>query len=236
MGKKVLLLSVILLVSGWVMAQPEAEALSCINVSDVTLLPAAGCDLGGLTFSNFTVSASATFSPLTKVGLGAFSTASPTNVNLLYHLTADNPLTTPPSAFGPGDVLLSYAVKASSGLRLTGINLTNDAITGPVTIGELACRVMFTPGGTCAAADRLAALVALPGEAKAALFAGPVDFAFLHKDIAVGPGGFISDFSNSHEIAPTPEPVTLLLFGSTMTGLGLAWRRQRKHGGNWAQS
>ena len=217
------------------MAQPEAEAISCINVSDVTLLPAAGCDLGGLTFSNFTVSASAGFIAGTKVGLGPSSTVSPTNVNLLYQLTTVNNQT-PPSAIGPGDVLLSYAVKASSGLRLTGINLTNDAITGPVTIGELACRVMFTSGGTCAAADRLAALVALPGEAKAALFASPVEFAFLHKDIAVGPGGFISDFSNSHEIAPTPEPVTLLLFGSTMTGLGLAWRRQRKHGGNWAQS
>ncbi|HKC08692.1 MAG TPA: PEP-CTERM sorting domain-containing protein [Methylomirabilota bacterium] len=235
MGKKVLLLSVILLVSGWVMAQPEAEAISCINVSDVTLLPAAGCDLGGLTFSNFTVSASAGFIAGTKVGLGPLSTVSPTNVNLLYQLTTINNQT-PSSAIGPGDVLLSYGVSASSGLRLTGINLTNDAITGPVTIGELACRVMFTSGGTCAVADRLAALVALPGEAKAAAFASPVEFAFLHKDIAVGPGGFISDFSNSHEIAPVPEPVTLLLFGSTMTGLGLAWRRQRKHGGNWAQS
>ena len=76
MGKKVLLLSVILLVSGWVMAQPEAEAISCINVSDVTLLPAAGCDLGGLTFSNFTVSASAGFIAGTKVGLGPLSTVS----------------------------------------------------------------------------------------------------------------------------------------------------------------
>jgi hypothetical protein len=236
MCKKVLLLSLILLVGGWAMALPEAEAISCVNVSDVTLLPAAGCDLGGLTFSNFAVSASAGFTADTKVGLGAFSTASPTNVNLLYQVTANNNQT-PPSAVGPGDVLLSYAVRASSGLLLTGINLTNDAITGPVTIGELACRVMFTPGGTCAAADRLAALVALPGEAKAALFASPVGFAFLHKDIAVGPGGFISDFSNSHEISPVPEPVTLLLFGSTLAGLGLAWRRrQGKPGGSWTQS
>ncbi|HUP37674.1 MAG TPA: hypothetical protein VNC82_19775 [Candidatus Limnocylindria bacterium] len=126
------------------------------------------------------------------------STASPTNVNLIYHLVTNNNQT-PPSAVGPGDVLLSYAVRATAGLLLTGINLTNDAITGPVTIGELACRVMFTPTGTCAPADRLAALVALPGE--------------------------------------TPAMLTLLLFGSALTGLGLAWRRrQGKSGANMAQS
>jgi hypothetical protein len=225
MWKKVLLLSLILLTAGWAMTPSGAEAISCINVSDVTLLPAAGCDLGGLTFSNFTVRAGAGFTAATA-GLGPFSIASPTNVNLIYHLVTNNNQT-PPSAVGPGDVLLSYAVKASSGLLLTGINLSNDAIMGPVTIGELACRVMFTPGGSCAPADRLAALVALPGEAKAAVFASPVEFAFLHKDIAVGPGGFISDFSNSHEISPVLEPATLLLLGATLTGIGLAYRRRR---------
>jgi hypothetical protein len=230
-----LLLSLIsLVVGGWAVTPPSAEAISCINVSDVTLLPTTGCDLGGLIFSDFTVRAGAGFTAAT-VGLGPGSSASPTNVNLIYHIVANNNQI-PPSGVGPGDVLLSYAVRASAGLLLTGMNLTNDAITGPVTIGELACRVMFTPSGSCAPADRLAALVALPGEAKAALFASPVEFAFLHKDIAVGPGGFISDFSNSHEISPVPEPGTLLLVGSTLTGLGLAYRRQRKPGANLARS
>jgi hypothetical protein len=44
-----------------------------------------GADLGGLTFNNFTVSASAGFTAAT-VGLGAFSTVTPTNVNLLFQL------------------------------------------------------------------------------------------------------------------------------------------------------
>lgn len=109
-------------------------------------------------------------------------------------------------------------MKAAAGLLITGIDLTNDAIMGPVTIGELACRVAFSPSGTCAPADRLAALVAGVGERKEALFASRVDFMFLHKDINVGVGGFISDFSNS-----------LLLLGSTLAGLGAALRRHRHH-------
>ncbi len=217
MGKKSLLLSSLaLLAVSWAVAPPRAEAMSCANVSDVTLLSAAGCDFGGLTFSNFS-SASAGFTAAT-VGVGPSSIATPTNVNLIYQLSS-----TP--GVGPGDVLFSYGVTASPGIRLTGIDLTNDATTG-VVIGEVACRVMFSPTGTCAPADRLAMLVATTGQTMNASFASPVDFAFLHKDIDIGVGGFISDFSNSHDIAPTPEPATLLLLGSTLTGMGLAWRRR----------
>ena len=74
MYKKVLLLTLALIVAGWAMAPPGAEAVSCISVSNVTSLGAAGCDLGGLTFNNFAVSASAGFTAAT-VGLGPSSSA-----------------------------------------------------------------------------------------------------------------------------------------------------------------
>src|SRR5260370_30526524 len=103
MGKKSLLLSSLaLLAVSWAAAPPRAEAMSCVPVSDVTLLSAAGCDFGGLTFSNFNVSASAGFSAAT-VGTGAASPATPSNVNLIYQLSST------PGA-GPGDLLLRYWV------------------------------------------------------------------------------------------------------------------------------
>src|SRR6266404_3634748 len=169
MGKKSLLLSSLaLLAVSWAVAPPRAEAISCVNVSNVMLLPGAGCDFGGLTFSNFNVSASAGFSAAT-VGTGAASTATPSNVNLIYQLSS-----TP--SVGPGDVLLSYAVTAPAGIHLTSIDLTNNAIMGPIMIGEVACRVIFSPSNTCAPADRLATLVTTTDQTMNAFFASPMDF------------------------------------------------------------
>jgi len=214
-------LFVLFLTLGGLIGGPPAEAIStCINIPNVTA-GTADCTLDGLTFSHFAVSASAGFSSAI-VGIGPNSVVSPGGVNLLFQVASTPTL-------GPGDILLSYQVAASPGVQLTGINLTNDAITGPVTIGEIACRVPFVMGTTCLPADRLASITASgPGQV-AGTFASPVTTAFLFKDIMVGQGGFISDFSNSHETAPapTPEPATLLLLGTSMAGLGALLRKRR---------
>jgi PEP-CTERM motif-containing protein len=195
-----------------------AAALSCANVPDVTALSPLGCDLGGVTFAGFTVSPSAGFTAA-LIGTGPSPAPGPDLINLVFQLA-------PTPGVGPGDVLLSYGVTAPAGRRLIGIDITNDSFVG-TTIGEVACRVPFSLGGTCAPADRLAVLVALPGQRVAATFTEPVAFAWLHKDIAVSAGGFISDFSNSHALEPVPEPATLLLVGSSLAGLGWWVRRRR---------
>src|SRR5262245_30357084 len=181
-----------------------AHALSCAGVSDVTALTPAGCTAGPLILSDFQVFASAGFTAAT---LGI-----PTVLDTTGGTAVRFQLATTPSP-GPGDVLLAYRVDVPGPGQLTAVDLTNNGITPPVTIGELVCRAAIVPGGTCAGPDRLATLVAGVGEQVVATLATPADPAFIFKDIAVGAGGFTSDFTNSHAITPVPEPATWLLLG-----------------------
>ena len=72
------------------------------------------------------------------------------------------------------------------------------------------------------------AFVTLEGgliQAEAALIAGiENEMTYLNIHTMINPGGEIRG-----QLEPTPEPTTLLLFGTTMVGLGLArWRRPRQ--------
>jgi len=195
-----------------------AEALSCVGVPDVTALGPAGCDAGPLTLSGFDVSPSAGFTAAI-IGIGnVLSTADGTAVR--FQVVALPP--------GSGDILMAYRVDVPGPAQLTSVDLVNNGILPPVTIGELVCRTAIVPGSTCAPGDRLAALVANVGEHVVARLTEAADPAFIFKDIAIG--GFISDFTNSHgttPLTPIPEPATLVLLASTLGAAGL-WRIRRK--------
>ena len=52
---------------------------------------------------------------------------------------------------------------------------------------------------------------------------------FIRKDIQFGNNSFISEFTQSHDLTPVPEPATLVLLGSTLTGLGVFSRRKLRN-------
>jgi len=50
---------------------------------------------------------------------------------------------------------------------------------------------------------------------------------YVRKGIHLLSNSFISEFTNNHELHPTPEPATLLLVGSGLAAAGLVARRRR---------
>ena len=125
---------------------------------------------------------------------------------------------------GLNDILFGYQVTGP----LNGIDLSNGATSVNVTISESVCLVQFV-NGVCSSQPNLLTgtnpLVAGPNTSVVNSFT-TVQSAWILKDIRIGAGGFISDFSESHH-SPVPEPMTLSMMGIGLLGLGLARRRQQ---------
>jgi hypothetical protein len=97
-----------------------------------------------------------------------------------------------------------------------------------VTISEAVCKIAFVKGvcndDVVLTNGTVNPLLAPPDTAVANSF-NTVQSAFIQKDIRIGQGGFISDFTESHH-APVPEPMTLSMMGIGLLSLGLLRRRQ----------
>jgi hypothetical protein len=118
---------------------PIAHAIpSCVNAGDVTALWSAGCNLGGLNFTDFAVSP---VGMVAKIYLGAFSAVVGNNVNLSFQVAHS------PSPATLADMLFTYTVNTLSGLpELGGVDLYNAGLN--VTIKETVCATKLV-GGVC---------------------------------------------------------------------------------------
>ena len=212
-------LAAFLLVGLWF---TPAHAVSCVGAGDVTAL--SSCSDDGVTFSNFSVSAVGFTSAAVFIGNAAAGTQIlPGSVNLGFQTSQ-----TPTPQTGLADIILKYTVTAAAPI-LTGINLANGGTN--VTIQEKVCQAAFV-AGACAAGLLANLIVPSDSIAGTSTFATPVASYNVFKDLQfVGSPtspAFLSDFTNSHETAPspTPEPATLLLVGTVLTALG--WRLRRR--------
>ena len=206
----------IIALTGVAVVGTPAEAISCVGAGDVTALGPAGCTQGGLTFSDFSVAA-AGFTGVT-IFLSPLSATVGQDVNLNFQVAHD------PSPVSLADILLFYTVTGGGGATLNGIDLFNPGQN--VTIREVACADPFV-NGVCGGTP-LASLVVGPNSNLAASF-DPDSQIFIRKDIQFGIDSFISEFTQSHDLTPVPEPATLVLLGSTLAGLGVFSRRKLRN-------
>jgi hypothetical protein len=210
----VALVAIIALMGVAIVGTP-AEAISCVGAGDVTALGPTGCTQGGLTFADFSVAA-AGFTGV-KIFLSPLSATVGQDVNLNFQVAHD------PSPVSLADILFSYTVTGGGGATLNGIDLFNPGQN--VTIREVACGDPFV-NGVCGTV--LANLVVGPNSNLAQSF-DPDSQIFIRKDIQFGNNSFISEFTQSHDLTPVPEPATLVLLGSTLAGLGVFSRRKLRH-------
>jgi len=199
-----------------------SSAANALNVSCATdaaiglnVLAVGACDLGGLTFSNFSVAPT----PGSTVLLSSIGTS---GTSLGFQIT---------TSYNPGppvvsaDTILQYMV---TGQGITGVDNENAGQVNAI-IEEKVCNVAFTNGlCTGAGAILLADFTTGGNTANSASFAAQSAIWIL-KDIQQnGSNAFISSFVNSHEVSGTPEPASLSMMGLGLLGLGLVGRRKRK--------
>jgi hypothetical protein len=199
------------------MASMASAAVAC-NPDGVANVVGSTINCGPFVFSNFTVTPNTGSTATVSMTAFSFSSWDPATGFADLSFQIGN------QSAGLNDILFGYSVTGP----LNGIDLSNGATSVNVTISESVCLVQFV-NGVCNSQPNLLTgtnpLLAGPNTSTVNSFT-TVQSAWILKDIRIGAGGFISDFSESHHSA-VPEPMTLSMMGIGLLGLGLARRRQQ---------
>ena len=190
------------------------------NVMTSPLDTSTGCTAGGMTFSNFNVSA---IPSTMSVSLSTVTLTS-TGVNLGFQVGGFS--FTLPTTPDP-DLLLTYEV---SGSNITGVDNVFGGSDG-TSILETVCDSAGITGNNCTD-PRLGFILSGPGGSGSLTFASQTSI-YIIKDITVDSNfsGLVelSDFTNSTETSTVPEPMTLSMMGVGLLGLSLISRRRKKN-------
>lgn len=170
------------------------------------LTPGFFCELGGLTFSNFSANLT-----------GAINLTGAQLVGSVVYLT-----------FNPNMAPTSGSLDRYFYFQVTGGVLGVDLINGGGSVTSIFERVCSSPigiGNICSQpGTQLAEMTAFGGGQDLVMLDGIYSPIYIYKDIFVPQNGHLSSFTQSFH---TPEPLTFGLIGSGLLLLGLLRRRAR---------
>lgn len=216
--------------------------LFTLNVASASMLPcvvggaASGYDdpvvsttvitCGGLTFTNFDV-ANATG--------GAAGTVDILSGSDYDSVTGATYLSFNPNLGANEDEQLLFEVTGGISqidMSIGGNNasITERACTNPISTSGSLAGLCTNAGGTVSEPP-LGQITVASGAPVQPVFSTPftnTSPVYIFKDIETGSNGQLSEFTQSFEPGVVPEPVTMVLLGSGLLGLGLLRRRSRK--------